>query len=111
MARTSDELSALRAELIGAVPDRLPDALIVNDLQPAAVSLAPVIENALQAARDAGANRALVCGSGPTVIGLYIGAGGLERAGAAVQTLRASYPRATAAGPVGRGVLDPTPNE
>ncbi|HWD76993.1 MAG TPA: hypothetical protein VG371_17790 [Solirubrobacteraceae bacterium] len=110
-ARTSDELSALRAELIAAVPDRLPDALIVNDLQPAAVSLAPVIEHALQAARDAGADRALVCGSGPTVIGLYVGAGGLERAAAAVQTLRASYPRATVAGPVGRGVLDPTPNE
>lgn len=114
LARTSDELSALHAELTAAVPDRLPDALIVNDLQPAAVSLAPVIENALQAARDAGADRALVCGSGPTVIGLYTGGGGLERAAAAVQTLRASYPRATAAGAVGRcpgGVLDPTPNE
>jgi 4-diphosphocytidyl-2-C-methyl-D-erythritol kinase len=111
LARTSDELSALHDELTSAVPDQLPDALLVNDLQPAAVSLAPVIEDALQAVRDAGADRALVCGSGPTVIGLYAGADGLERAASAAHALQARFPAATVAAPVGRGVLDPTPNE
>jgi 4-diphosphocytidyl-2-C-methyl-D-erythritol kinase len=42
----------------------------VNDLEPAARSLEPSIEMALQQARDAGARQAMVCGSGPTVIGL-----------------------------------------
>jgi 4-diphosphocytidyl-2-C-methyl-D-erythritol kinase len=85
--------------------------LIVNDLQAAAVSLAPAIGEALDAARDARAERWLVCGSGPTVIGLYMGDDGLERASAAAAALRADFPGATAAGPVGRGVLDSTANE
>jgi 4-diphosphocytidyl-2-C-methyl-D-erythritol kinase len=111
LARASDELSNLRDQLTAAVPDRLPSALIVNDLQPAAVSLAPAIQDALQAAEDAGADRTLVCGSGPTVIGLHTGADGLERASAAAHALRGRFPGATAAGPIGRGVLHPTPNE
>jgi 4-diphosphocytidyl-2-C-methyl-D-erythritol kinase len=49
----------------------LPDDLIVNDLEPAARSLCPAIGEALAAARDAGADHALVCGSGPTVVGLF----------------------------------------
>jgi 4-diphosphocytidyl-2-C-methyl-D-erythritol kinase len=92
LARTSDELAALRDELTSVVADRLPDAWIVNDLQPAAVSLAPVIEDALQAARDAGADRALVCGSGPTVIGLYRGEDGPDRATAAAHSLQDPMP-------------------
>jgi 4-diphosphocytidyl-2-C-methyl-D-erythritol kinase len=49
----------------------LPDDLIVNDLEPAARSLYPPIDEALAAVRGAGADRALVCGSGPTVVGLF----------------------------------------
>jgi 4-diphosphocytidyl-2-C-methyl-D-erythritol kinase len=49
----------------------LPDELIVNDLEPAARALCPAIDEALDAVRGAGADRALVCGSGPTVVGLF----------------------------------------
>ncbi len=43
----------------------------VNDLQDAARSLCPSIDEALEAARDAGARAAMVAGSGPTVLGLF----------------------------------------
>jgi 4-diphosphocytidyl-2-C-methyl-D-erythritol kinase len=43
----------------------------VNDLEPAARSLCPEIDEALDAARAAGAQHAMVSGSGPTVIGLF----------------------------------------
>jgi 4-diphosphocytidyl-2-C-methyl-D-erythritol kinase len=43
----------------------------VNDLQDAARSLCPSIDEALGAARAAGARDAIVAGSGPTVLGLF----------------------------------------
>ncbi len=46
----------------------------VNDLQDAAISLEPSIAPALAAVLEAGAQRAMVCGSGPTVIGLFASA-------------------------------------
>ncbi|HEX2104840.1 MAG TPA: hypothetical protein VHF51_14385 [Solirubrobacteraceae bacterium] len=49
----------------------LPDDLVVNDLEPAARALCPAIDEALRAVRAAGADRAVVCGSGPTVVGLF----------------------------------------
>jgi 4-diphosphocytidyl-2-C-methyl-D-erythritol kinase len=49
----------------------LPDDLVVNDLEPAARALCPEIDEALAEARRVGARRALVCGSGPTVVGLF----------------------------------------
>jgi 4-diphosphocytidyl-2-C-methyl-D-erythritol kinase len=70
LARSHAEL---RHHLI-AVRDHggdLPDDLIVNDLAPAARALCPAIDEALDALRGAGADRALVCGSGPTVVGLF----------------------------------------
>ena len=45
--------------------------LLVNDLQPAAVSLRPEIEASLDALLAAGASRALISGSGPTSFGLF----------------------------------------
>ncbi|MDX6676894.1 MAG: 4-diphosphocytidyl-2-C-methyl-D-erythritol kinase [Solirubrobacteraceae bacterium] len=42
-----------------------------NDLQEAACSLCPAIEEALEAALTAGADHAIVSGSGPTVLGLF----------------------------------------
>ncbi len=107
LSRPADELASLRRQLTAALDDRL----IVNDLQLAAVSLAPAIGDALQAAREAGAGQALVCGSGPTVIGLYPGDDGLARAVAAADALRADCPAATAAAPVKRGVRGPAANE
>jgi len=80
----------------------LPVELCVNDLQPAALSLAPELGQVLDAARDAGADHAIVCGSGPTVIGLFLGreAGTRARAAAADEALQARFPRAVAASPV-----------
>ena len=65
-AGLAERLAAVRA----AAAD-LPEALLVNDLQPAAISLCPPIADALEAVRAAGARHALLCGSGPTVAGLF----------------------------------------
>ena len=45
--------------------------LLVNDLGEAAISLRPAIGEALSALRHAGAEHALVTGSGPTAVGLF----------------------------------------
>jgi 4-diphosphocytidyl-2-C-methyl-D-erythritol kinase len=68
----------------------------VNDLEPAALSLEPSIADALASAREAGATRAMVCGSGPTVIGLFDDADAAARAALA---LRAAGVDARAARP------------
>jgi 4-diphosphocytidyl-2C-methyl-D-erythritol kinase len=51
-----------------------------NDLQDAARSLCPAIDSALEAVLAAGADHAMVSGSGPTVLGVFEGAGHRERA-------------------------------
>jgi 4-diphosphocytidyl-2-C-methyl-D-erythritol kinase len=73
----------------------------VNDLEPAAISLRPEIGRALEAARDAGAEHAMVSGSGPTVFGLFTGADARARADAAAARLADRYPGATSSAPVG----------
>jgi 4-diphosphocytidyl-2-C-methyl-D-erythritol kinase len=84
----ADRLGLPRSEEALAVKlGQLDSALGVNDLEPAAVSLCPDIERALEAVRDAGADRALVCGSGPTVAGLWWGQDGVARAESAARTL------------------------
>ncbi len=60
-----------------------------NDLQDAARSLCPAIDEALEAAINAGADHALVSGSGPTVLALFIEVGHRERAETAHETLLA----------------------
>ena len=70
LPRDAAGLAAKLREVSTAAGD-LPDELIVNDLEPAARALCPEINAALAAARGAGAHHALVCGSGPTVIGLF----------------------------------------
>jgi 4-diphosphocytidyl-2C-methyl-D-erythritol kinase len=72
----------------------------VNDLEAAARSLCPPVDEALRAISEAGADRAFVCGSGPTCAGLWWGAEAHERAEAAVSTLVPTFPDATAALPV-----------
>ncbi|HUA70813.1 MAG TPA: hypothetical protein VMA96_07025 [Solirubrobacteraceae bacterium] len=81
---------------------RLPERLLVNELEPAAVSLCPEIEPALAAVRDGGADHAFVSGSGPTVAGLFWGADGRARAEAAAAALAPRYPSACGAVPVPR---------
>jgi 4-diphosphocytidyl-2-C-methyl-D-erythritol kinase len=63
--------------------------LLVNDLEPAALSLRPEIADALAALRDAGAEVAMVAGSGPTAIGLFEEGMTAE---AAVEALRERFP-------------------
>ncbi|MFZ0089673.1 MAG: hypothetical protein WAL63_09220, partial [Solirubrobacteraceae bacterium] len=111
LPRSAGELEQLHAGLAAALPGALPADLIVNDLQPAAVSLAPPISDAVSTARHAGADHALVCGSGPTVIGVYRGADGIERAAAAAAALPETVLRPVVAAPVGRGVARPMANE
>jgi 4-diphosphocytidyl-2-C-methyl-D-erythritol kinase len=68
--READRLGPRRSA--GALAALDPLALIgVNDLEAAALSLQPSIAAALALAREAGAAPAMVCGSGPTAIGLF----------------------------------------
>jgi 4-diphosphocytidyl-2-C-methyl-D-erythritol kinase len=71
-----------------------------NDLEPAAQSLCPSIDAALADARGAGATRALVAGSGPTVVGLFES---VTAAHEAATALRARHRHAIAAEPVAAG--------
>jgi 4-diphosphocytidyl-2-C-methyl-D-erythritol kinase len=75
LVRTRRELeergAELRAELEHGAPLPAATELLHNDLQRAAVSLCPQIAETLGQAREAGAELALVSGSGPTVIGLF----------------------------------------
>lgn len=90
--------TALAAVLTpGAV---LPAELLVNDLEPAALSLCPPIEEALDSARYAAAEHAMVSGSGPTVVGLFWGEDAFARASAGAAALTGRYPGASAAEPV-----------
>jgi len=72
---------------------------LVNDLQAAAISLRPEIEDALSALEQAGAGHAMVTGSGPTVFGLYRTA---EEAAASTNDLRGDFPQVLATGPLAR---------
>ena len=115
LTRPAEELAAITADLQECVraqehtPAALPSRLLVNDLEAAALSLRPEIVAALDAARAAGAHHALVCGSGPTVIGVFWGTD-FHRVHAAAERLRDRYPGAVATGVVGRGVAAPAPN-
>jgi 4-diphosphocytidyl-2-C-methyl-D-erythritol kinase len=70
LPRDAAGLATALANVRAALPD-LPDALCVNELQPAALSLRPELEHTLGAVRDAGADVAMISGSGPTVLGLF----------------------------------------
>jgi 4-diphosphocytidyl-2-C-methyl-D-erythritol kinase len=96
------ELRACLTEVRDALEPgaRLPDSLLVNDLEPAAISLCPAVSGALDAVLDVGADRALVCGSGPTVAGLFWGDHAGYRAADAAMALRGRFPQATDAIPV-----------
>jgi 4-diphosphocytidyl-2-C-methyl-D-erythritol kinase len=75
LGRSLDELEEIDGRLrdataFGASPLSYAE-LLVNDLQPAAISLRPEIGDALAALVGAGAAAALVAGSGPTAVGLF----------------------------------------
>jgi 4-diphosphocytidyl-2-C-methyl-D-erythritol kinase len=102
LARDPAELAERRAALEAtlAAGGALAPELLVNDLEPAARSLCPSIDDALAAARAAGADQALVSGSGPTVVGLFWDEDGQAAAERAAAELRARFPGATGAHPV-----------
>jgi 4-diphosphocytidyl-2-C-methyl-D-erythritol kinase len=97
LPRDAASLAAKLREVSTAAGD-LPDELIVNDLEPAALALRPEIDEALDAARRAGAEHALVCGSGPTVVGLFAD---LRGARGAAARLSERVPRPIAVAPWG----------
>jgi 4-diphosphocytidyl-2-C-methyl-D-erythritol kinase len=97
LTRPHAELAALDARVRAD-----PGAHLHNDLQDAARSLCPAIDAALSAAAGAGADRALVSGSGPTVVGLFADP---ARARAAT----GAWPGAVAAEPVGEEWARVTP--
>jgi len=109
LGRTAQELEQRRRELGAAFAHgaSLPDAaeLLHNDLQRAAVSLCPPVAEALAQLREAGAELALVSGSGPTVLGLFPRAarspgGDLELARATAARLAGRLPAPILAAPV-----------
>ncbi len=99
ITRTSTELDDLRERISAALEGAatLPGAadLLHNDLQRAAESLCPEIAERLERVRRAGADVAMVSGSGPTVLGLFApsrdgGLDGPERAAGAASRLDGS---------------------
>ena len=89
LPRSAAEIEERRAAVAGAfatggeVSTHLD--LLVNDLQPAALSLRPAIAGALAALEDAGALLARVTGSGPTAFGVFETVADAERAAAAIE--------------------------
>lgn len=102
LARADDQLEARYDRLAAALAagESLPGELLVNDLQGAAVALCPWSGEALEAVLAAGAEHALVSGSGPTVVGLWWGERCAQRAAAAAERLRGTHPQAVVAEPV-----------
>ncbi len=102
LARSDAWLADAYLDVTGALEPgaRLSDELILNDLQPAAISLCPACSDTVAAVRAAGADQAIVSGSGPTVVGIWWGPGAGERAGLAADRLRKDYADAVVATPV-----------
>jgi 4-diphosphocytidyl-2-C-methyl-D-erythritol kinase len=99
--RGDNELEAIRRRLRDALDDGGSPLSyrehLVNDLQPAAISLRPAIEEALRALQADGAPHALVTGSGPTAVGLYPSP---DDAVAAAERLRERFPAVIATAPL-----------
>ena len=73
LSRDADALADAARELERAfgAGGPLPLEVLGNDLEPAARSLCPAIDDALEALRGAGAEAAMVSGSGPTTFGVF----------------------------------------
>jgi len=105
IARSAEELARIENELrdafaaSSATPSATPSApsLLHNDLQRPAIALRRAIDQALDQAREAGADVAFVSGSGPTVAGLFPGPDGVARARVAAASLAKRRPAALCA--------------
>ena len=99
LPRSEAALEARTADLVAALAAGSPLApgdLLLNDLEPAAVSLLPELAWTLDDVRGTGADHTLVCGSGPTVVGLFAD---VERARSAAVSLSGRDPRPVAVEP------------
>ncbi len=99
LPRSGAQLEARRADLVAslAAGAAMPgEDLLRNDLETAAISLLPELQSTLDEVRGAGADHALVCGSGPTVVGLFPD---LERARSAAVSLSGRRPLPVAVEP------------
>ena len=98
VSRSAGELAEARGQLAGAAATGASPLayreLLVNDLAAPAISLRPSIGASLEALREAGAELAIVTGSGPTAVGIFADAEAAERAAG---ELRASGREATVA--------------
>ena len=102
LARSAVQMRERHRQLVAALAaggGRLPAELIVNDLQVAALSLCPSIADVLSAVTTAGAQQAIVSGSGPTVAGVFWGRDSRSRARTAAREL-AAHPGVAVATPV-----------
>jgi 4-diphosphocytidyl-2-C-methyl-D-erythritol kinase len=100
LGRGDDELRAIAGQVRAAArrgrsPLDYAD-LLVNDLEPAALSLRPEIAEALGALRDRGAASVMLAGSGPTAVGLFAD---IVAADEAASALPVRYADAIVAGP------------
>jgi len=85
LPRAPSELQELERRLrevatAGSSPLEHPD-LLINDLQPAAISLRPELDEVIGALLGSGAAHAALTGSGPTVFGLFPGEDGIPDLG------------------------------
>ena len=110
LTRDTEGLATAREAVEEALPCGLFAAgLVANDLEAAARALCPAIDEALEAARGAGADHALVAGSGPTVLGLFTGPEGPRRAHDAARALAHRRPAPLPAAPLPAGAGAPHP--
>jgi 4-diphosphocytidyl-2-C-methyl-D-erythritol kinase len=102
LPRSPGELENLWSRLDAALRDggRPEDSLLVNDLEPAALSLCPQVAETLAAARDTGADQVVVSGSGPTVAAVYWGDDATARADRAAAELAERFSGSVAAQPI-----------
>lgn len=70
LPRDEEGLAQALVDVRAALPD-LPDVLCVNELAPATLSLRPDLEGRLDRLKAAGADVAMISGSGPTALGLF----------------------------------------
>ncbi len=106
LGRSEGELETLGEQLRTALasgqgPAPIPRELMINDLQSAAISLCSSITVAIDAALAAGADHAMVSGSGPTVVGIWWGSDAAAEAESAQMALAESHPLAVVSVPVG----------
>lgn len=101
------DFEALIAAVRSGDPERLAP-LLANDLQPAALALAPELNRTLVAGRELGALAGLVSGSGPTCAFLAADAGQAAGLAAGLQASGSCrFARAVLGGVAGATVLDP----